>query len=51
MRELVRRFVDSEISRRDFTLGLAALGFSTSAVDAVAAALDPGVALPMSMPR
>lgn len=50
MRGLVKRFVDSEISRRDFTLGLAALGFSAPAIDAVAGALDPGVALPLPLP-
>jgi benzoylformate decarboxylase len=39
MRSLFKQFVDSEISRRDFTLGLAALGFSAAAVDSMAAAL------------
>jgi benzoylformate decarboxylase len=46
MRSLVKRFVDSEISRRDFTLGLAALGFSAAAADSVAATLG-GVQQPL----
>ncbi|MCC7282087.1 MAG: hypothetical protein IT556_06865, partial [Acetobacteraceae bacterium] len=50
MRGLVKRFADGGLSRRDFTLGLAALGFSASAADAVASALDPGVALAQPLP-
>ncbi len=46
MRTLFRQFVDSEISRRQFTLGLSALGFSTSAVNALAGSLD-GAAQPL----
>ena len=41
MRSLFKRFVDHEISRRDFAKGLAAIGFSTAAVEAVAEALAP----------
>jgi benzoylformate decarboxylase len=39
MRGLFKQFVDHEISRRQFTLGLSALGFSASAVNSMAAAL------------
>ena len=46
MRSLFKQFVDSEISRREFTLGLAALGFSASAVESMAAALG-GVPQPL----
>lgn len=46
MRSLVKQFVDSEISRRDFALALAALGFSTAAVDSLAATLG-GVQQPI----
>ena len=46
MRSLVKRFVDSEISRRDFALGLASLGFSAAAADSIAATLG-GVQQPL----
>jgi benzoylformate decarboxylase len=39
MRRLVKQFVDAEISRREFTLGLAAFGFSGAAVEALASGL------------
>ncbi len=39
MRNLIKRYVDHEITRRDFALGLAALGFSAGAVDTLAAQL------------
>ncbi len=45
MRGLFKQFVDSEISRREFTLGLAALGFSAAAADSLAAQLG-GAAMP-----
>jgi benzoylformate decarboxylase len=45
MRELMKQLVDGEISRRDFARGLAAIGFSMTAADAVAVALAP-MALP-----
>lgn len=45
MRELFKQFVDQEISRRDFALGLAALGFTATAADALAAQLG-GAAMP-----
>ncbi len=35
MRDLLKRFVDQEISRRDLAKGLAALGLSATAVDSV----------------
>ena len=37
MRELLQQFLDHEISRRDFGLGLSALGLSAAAVEAVLA--------------
>ena len=37
MRELLQQFLDHEISRREFGLGLSALGLSAAAVDAVVA--------------
>jgi benzoylformate decarboxylase len=46
MRQLFKRFVDSEISRRDFSLGLAALGFSAAAADALAAELGAAAVPP-----
>lgn len=45
MRVLMKRFADGEISRREFTRGLAMLGASLGAVDALADALEP-MALP-----
>jgi len=39
MRSLFKQYVDQEISRRDFAIGLAALGFSSSAANALAASL------------
>jgi benzoylformate decarboxylase len=39
MRSLFKQFVDREITRRHFTTGLAALGFSAAATDSVANAL------------
>ena len=47
MRSLVKQLVDREISRRDFALGLAALGFSASAADALATALGAGLEQPL----
>ncbi|NND35770.1 MAG: hypothetical protein HKN81_01430, partial [Gammaproteobacteria bacterium] len=37
MRDLLQKFLDQEISRREFGLGLTALGLSSSAVQAVVA--------------
>jgi benzoylformate decarboxylase len=39
MRDLVKQFVDQRLSRRDFGAGLAALGFSTAAVQSVVGSL------------
>lgn len=39
MRDLVKQFVDQRLSRRDFGAGLAALGFSATAVQSVVGAL------------
>jgi benzoylformate decarboxylase len=47
MRSLFKQYVDSEISRRDFTLGLAALGFSAAAADSVATSLGAGLGHPL----
>ena len=47
MRQLFKQYVDHEISRRQFTLGLAALGFSAAAADSVAASLGPGLGHPL----
>lgn len=47
MRSLYKQFVDREISRRDFTLGLAALGFSAAAAESVAASLGAGLEHPL----
>ena len=41
MRDLVKQFVDHQISRRDFGRGLVALGLSTAAVESLMAALQP----------
>ena len=46
MRGLFKQFVDREISRREFALGLGALGFSTAAVNSMAAALG-GIEQPL----
>ena len=35
MKELVKRFLDNEISRRGFMKGMFALGFSATAIDSV----------------
>lgn len=35
MKTLVKRFLDQELSRRDFAKGLAAMGFSASAIESV----------------
>jgi len=35
MRALAKRFLDQELSRRDFARGMAALGFSGAAVQSV----------------
>ncbi len=40
MRDLLQQFLDCEISRRQFGVGLTALGLSTSAVSSVLAATD-----------
>jgi benzoylformate decarboxylase len=39
MRDLLKRFIDLEISRRDFAKGLAALGYSAAAVQSVTGSL------------
>ena len=39
MRDLLKQFMDREISRRDFGRGLAALGFSVAAVESVVGAM------------
>ncbi len=39
MRDLLKRFIDLEISRRDFARGLAALGYSAAAVQSVTGSL------------
>lgn len=39
MRRLYKQFLDQEISRRDFTIGLAAFGFSAAAANSVASSL------------
>ena len=53
MRDLIKQFVDQRLSRRDFGAGLAALGFSASAVQSVVGSLahaDEGpVAAPLRM--
>jgi len=47
MRDLLRRFMDREISRRQFGAGLAALGLGAAAVDTVlAAAADEADSIP-----
>ena len=47
MRDLLQQYLDHEISRREFGLGLAALGLSAAAVEAVLAdAGDDGGAMP-----
>ena len=46
MRGLLKQYVDREISRREFAVGLAALGFSAAAADSLAAALG-GVQQPV----
>ena len=48
MRDLLQKFLDREISRREFSLGLTALGLSAAAVDAVVADAGDSVA---PMPR
>ena len=40
MRDLLQKFLDQEISRREFGLGLTALGLSSAAVQAVVADAD-----------
>jgi hypothetical protein len=35
MKELVKKFLDKEISRRSFVKGMVALGFTTRAIDSV----------------
>lgn len=47
MRDLLRKFMDREISRRQFGAGLTALGLGASAVDSVlAAAVDEAESIP-----
>ena len=41
MKALVKKFLDRELSRREFTLGIAALGFSSSAAESVVVAIAP----------
>ena len=52
MKSLTKQFLDRELSRRDFALGIAALGFSGAAADSVAAAVDTpsGADLKQGMP-
>jgi len=47
MRELLKHYVDQTISRRDFTAGLAALGFSAVAAESLAASLSAGLTHPL----
>ncbi|HHQ13716.1 MAG TPA: hypothetical protein ENK16_01695, partial [Chromatiales bacterium] len=39
MRDLIKRFLDQDLSRRDFAKGLAALGFSATAVESLVASV------------
>lgn len=39
MKELTKKFLDRELSRREFAMGIAALGFSGAAVESVVAAV------------
>ncbi|MDP7418628.1 MAG: thiamine pyrophosphate-binding protein, partial [Gammaproteobacteria bacterium] len=41
MKALAKKFLDHELSRREFTLGVAALGFSGAAAESVGAAIAP----------
>lgn len=44
MRQLLKRYADADISRREFVTALSALGFSAAAVDSLAAATAPAAA-------
>ena len=46
MRDLLQRYLDHELSRREFTAGLTALGLSAGAAEAVAADADATAGLP-----